>query len=221
MRTLQNLLDMVEKWRNKKLLKQPGEIGNFWRHGGNKLLFEGLPVNTNAFVIDAGAFRGEWTNGMITRYGCKVIMFEPVPSLFTDIDIYYKNNLNINVINAALGSKNMILPISINEDSSSLFKQFDNNNSTNIEVLDIAKFLIENNLNEISCFKLNIEGGEYDVIERLIEANLIQNCKSILVQFHKQPSDYQSRYSNIEISLKKTHNLIWKFSFVWELWVRK
>lgn len=221
MSILQAILNKIDNWRNSKLLRQPGDLGKFWRNGGNNLLFENLPVSTNGIVIDAGAFKGEWTNGIITRYGCKIIMFEPVPSLFFPLHSFYKKNSNVNVINAALGSKNLFLPISINNDSSSLFKKFNDQNTIDIQVLDISKFIFDNNIKELSCLKLNIEGGEYEVLERLIETDLIKICKSILVQFHKQPDDYLSRMIKIEKSLSKTHKLVWKYSFVWELWILK
>jgi hypothetical protein len=66
--------------------------------------------------------------------------------------------------------------------------------------------------------KINIEGAEYCVLESLIDN--IEKIGGILVQFHKIDF-YQQRYDDIAEELSKTHNLKWRFPFVWEYWEQK
>ena len=90
-----------------------------------------------------------------------------------------------------------------------------------VNVLDVSKLFDRLGSKQIACFKLNIEGAEYEVLERIISINKLEKCDSFLIQFHRQPQNYQSRYFKIKEDLEKTHNLIWGHEMVWEKWVRK
>jgi FkbM family methyltransferase len=221
MSILQKIIEKIESRRNKKRLALPGPEGDFWRQGGNEILFNKLPVKTGSVVIDAGAYRGEWSAGMIMRYGCRVIMFEPIPKYSDDLKLFYSKNSNVKVINAALGSKDEITYISSQQDSSSIYKSFKDSQSVKVSVVDVARQFLELQLDDISCLKLNIEGSEYGVLERLMEKGLINPCLSILIQFHRYPSGYEERYKKITENLMITHVLQWKYSYVWELWIKK
>jgi hypothetical protein len=45
----------------------------------------------------------------------------------------------------------------------------------------------------VACLKLEIEGGEYGVLERLLDTGEIVRCRSLLVQFHGQPQEWRER----------------------------
>jgi hypothetical protein len=68
----------------------------------------------------------------------------------------------------------------------------------------------------IDLMKINIEGGEYDLLERLIETNMISRIKNIQVQFHDVAPDSLSRMLAIQTSLLKTHSNIFNYKFVWD-----
>ena len=54
-----------------------------------------------------------------------------------------------------------------------------------VEVIDLISF-IENLNKPIDVLKLDIEGGEYDVLLRLLEKDLHKNIKYILVEIHDE-----------------------------------
>ena len=68
---------------------------------------------------------------------------------------------------------------------------------------------------------MNIEGGEYDLIEHIIQQNLISNIRNLQIQFHRIDSDSPARYKNIVEQLSLTHTQIWNYQFVWESWSLK
>jgi FkbM family methyltransferase len=217
----QKIIDAIENRRDRKRKSQAGSIGDFWRSGGNDLLYSDLPVTTGSLIIDAGAYRGEWSSGMIARYGCQAILFEPVPVFFQQLQAYFKHNSLVKIHNSAVGGK----------DRQSLFSLLDNGTSEygngktvenfSANVLDIDKVFKQNIDNQrVACMKLNIEGGEYEVLERMIEAKLVTSCDSFLIQFHRQPQGYEKRYKFIVSELEKTHVQKWVYDFVWELWIR-
>jgi hypothetical protein len=46
----------------------------------------------------------------------------------------------------------------------------------------------------IGCLKLNIEGGEYEVLEALINRGEIGSFRCLLIQFHRQPVGFLRRH---------------------------
>ena len=66
--------------------------------------------------------------------------------------------------------------------------------------------------------KINIEGGEYELLEHLIEEKLMADIANIQVQFHDFIPGAQARMEAIQQELKKTHSLTYQYLFVWENW---
>jgi len=98
----QKLIEYIHRSRDKKQKKQPGDIGRFWRDGGNRLLYD-VPVKTGDLIIDAGGYKGEWSIGMVSRYGCRCVILEPVPEYFEYCREYFQKNELVHVERFALG----------------------------------------------------------------------------------------------------------------------
>src|SRR5919205_223063 len=56
---------------------------------------------------------------------------------------------------------------------------------------------------ENEMMKINIEGGEYDLLEHLIDSGFVKNIKDIQVQFHDFVPDAEPRMSRIQRELEK------------------
>jgi len=215
----QKIINFIEMKRDKKKKNQPGEVGRFWRDGGYELIYD-LPVTNDGLIVDAGGYKGEWSAGMISRYGCRIQIFEPVPEFFEYCQAYFRSNKLVQVNKSALGGSDRKTRLNLLDNSTSEYKGNDNDQKIDSDVIDVAKVFGENDL-RVACFKLNIEGAEYEVLERMIETNKIILCDSLLIQFHRQPNDYEPRYRNIVSELRKTHTRSWCYEMVWEKWVRK
>jgi FkbM family methyltransferase len=214
------LIDYIEKRRDKKRKALTGAIGQFWRDGGSQLLYD-LPVSTGALIIDAGGYEGEWTAGMIARYGCRSIIYEPVPEFWKRCTLYFKNNSSVKVSKAALGGADREAKFDLSDDGTSECKSMDNALTITADVVDVAKLFDDLGGERVACFKLNIEGGEYEVLERMSETNDLLSCDSLLIQFHRQPQGYEDRYRAIVETLRKSHTQAWCYEMVWEKWVIK
>src|SRR5262249_51252950 len=77
------------------------------------------------------------------------------------------------------------------------------------------------NIGEVSLMKINIEGGEYDLLENLIATGLISRIRDIQVQFHMDIPDAERRMHAIQSRLAGTHRLTFQYPFVWENWQRR
>ena len=69
--------------------------------------------------------------------------------------------------------------------------------------------------------KINIEGGEYNVIQRLIEKNKVKILNICQIQFHILDKKSKIKRDYIRKLLRKTHNCEYCYEFVWENWIRK
>ena len=216
----QKIIEIIEKRRDSRRKSEPGESGRFWRDGGNELLYD-LPVQTGSLVIDAGGYEGEWTAGMVSRYGCKSKIYEPVPLYVEKLKSYFKSNELVEINMAALGGEDRKTIFNLDNNGTSEFIGANAGRNIEADVVDVAR--IFNNLSgtRVACFKSNIEGGEYELLERMLETNNISLCDSLLIQFHRQPVGYEERYRKIFASLQKTHLQSWCYEMVWEKWVIK
>ena len=74
---------------------------------------------------------------------------------------------------------------------------------------------------KIDLMSINIEGGEYELLDRIIEIGMINNIVNIQVQFHQwYPSYKQSDLlrKSLQDRLSITHKLTYCYDFVWEDW---
>jgi len=71
----------------------------------------------------------------------------------------------------------------------------------------------------VSLMKLNIEGGEFDLLETLVrEPRLIRRVHNIQVQFHDFVTGAVERRARLQELLSETHERTYDFPFVWESW---
>lgn len=174
----------------------------------------------NPIIFDIGGFKGDWVEIAIKRYKNPTIyVFEPVTKFYNIIIERWKNNPNIKVFNFGLSDKNRDETISIDEDSSSVYKK--NKNSENIKLRDIREFLFDEGIFHIDLAKINIEGEEYRLMEYLTshpELNIIENY---LIRFHTFINNYDEKRNNIIKTLSKYYNCNFNYEYVFEGWTMK
>lgn len=216
----ERIVDIIEARRDRNRKSAPWPHGDFYRNGGNELLYD-LPVTTGDLVVDAGGYKGEWTAAMISRYGCESEIFEPVPAYIDHCKRLFSKNKMVRVHPAALGGSSRIARFSFSADGTSEFKGEQHANIIEAPVIDVSQIFNQITDKLVACLKLNIEGGEYEVLEKLLDTNQIILCKSLLIQFHPQVDNWELRLKNIEDSLQVTHAREWCYPMVWEKWVRR
>ena len=188
------------------------EFDRYFAEGGDEKFRYNYKLTPADTVIDVGAYHGHWSKKIYDRYKCKIIAFEPV---FHRIAKTTLRGTPVVVNTVGLGDKNEILEISIQADSTSLFKS---GNTVKVPIRDFIEVMNEYQVSRIALLKINIEGGEYGLLEHLINRGFINNVSIIQVQFHDFMPDAVNRRSLIQAGLKKTHHLTYNFEFVWENW---
>jgi hypothetical protein len=84
-----------------------------------------------------------------------------------------------------------------------------------------SDFLAETGLPKVDLLKINIEGGEFPLLEHLIASGLINKVIHLQIQFHDFFPDATARRERIRLLLTRTHVEQWNFPFIWESWKRR
>src|SRR3569832_344276 len=218
MRLGEKIINAITARRHRKFMSARRPHRDFYRNGGNELLYD-LPVTTGELVVDAGGYKGEWTAAMVVRYGCRSEIFEPVPSYADHCKSLFGRNALIRVHAAALGRSSRITQFCFSDNGTSEFKFENGKNVVEAPVIDVSHFFSQFGDESVACLKLNIEGGEYEVLERLLETNQIICCRSLQNQKQRQPKGKKKRRKDIEARLRLTHVREWCYPLVWEKWV--
>jgi FkbM family methyltransferase len=192
---------------------------------GDNTLRVNYNLNKNSLVLDIGGFEGNWSAEIYAKYSCEIIIFEPYPKYFNYIKKRFSNNERIKIIPAGLGGASETVNFFGGGDWSSTFDRIDTkeiaDNITPVEIIDAIEYLSQNKIEHIDLIKINIEGGEYELLERIIDKPIIKSIGNIQVQFHNLGGDYKVRMNNIQKKLAQTHKLTYYFEFLWENWMLK
>lgn len=178
-------------------------------------------LDSGSLVLDLGGYKGEFTEEIVNKYDCNVMVFEPVPKFAENIEERFKDNNKVSVYTYGLEDVDSSEILYLSDNASSAFLK---NHDNGIEILykDVEKFFLEKNITLVNLMKINIEGGEYALLEKMIKANLISRVENIQIQFHDiKELNSKKRMKNIWKELEKTHNITWQYKFVWENWERK
>jgi FkbM family methyltransferase len=179
-------------------------------------------ITEQAFVMDLGGYKGGWASDIYAKYNCTIWIFEPFKDFAAGIKERFLKNSKIRVFDFGLGKSAEKQTLYIDDNSSSLYRQ--NNKSINkaeVVLKDINLFFNDNNIKQVDLMKINIEGGEYDVLDSLIDTGLVKNVKNIQVQFHDFVPDAKKRMRQIQENLNFTHFVTYQYEFVWENWQRR
>jgi FkbM family methyltransferase len=183
----------------------------------HRLLYD---LNPESIVFDVGGYKGEWAASIYCMHSCKIHIFEPHPAFVSGIKEKFGKNPNIKVHQIGLSKENKEVQFTFQEDGTTLFPQKPGE-VLYARVLDVLAFMNDNGFDTIDLMKLNVEGAEYDILERLIDAGAMNRVKNLQVQFHNFIPDAEERRTKIQDSLGKTHYQTYNFDFVWEGWTRK
>ena len=84
------------------------------------------------------------------------------------------------------------------------------------KINDVYEWFKINSIKLIDLIKVNIEGGEYELLDRMIEAGLMSKVDAFQIQFHDFISGAKQRMEKIREILELTHTPIYHYYFVWD-----
>jgi len=173
-------------------------------------------LGPGSVVFDVGGFKGNWAADIHDRYGARIHIFEPHPVFAEEIRSRFHGNDAIVTHEFALGQSEGHLTLSDDGDASSSFRNAENTVTGRIE--HVERFFAKADIPRIDLVKVNIEGGEYELLPALEEAGIMPRIGVLQVQFHLFSADDIPRREAIRTMLAKTHSCDWSYEFVWEQW---
>lgn len=211
------MVDLFKKIYKKFILSKHDKVVKKWySDGGDKKFRYNYDLDENSLVWDLGGYHGHWSSEMFTRYNCNIMIFEPVLEYYEIIKDKFINNKKVKIYNFALGSSNRKETIFLDDTGSSIIKK--SKKTSTIEIKDVKNFLNAQCIKNIDLMKINIEGGEYEFLERLLEISFIPNITDLQIQFHDFESNSVNRMNDISKKLEKTHSKTYSYEFVWDNW---
>lgn len=177
------------------------------------------PLTPESVVFDVGAHEGNFAAILHQRHGCKVEAFEPVPEFYNRCARRFANNPKIRLWPFGLGAFDRSTPFGVKGDMSGAFCTSPNE-VEHVPIRDIDSVLenLMGEFDQVALLKLNCEGGEYEILERLLGLGLEKRFDHIQVQFHTVAPDYAARHEAIRQHLAATHQMTFDSPFIWTGW---
>jgi len=212
-----NLFSKKNNQQRKESKIQKKRCKPWFKINGDKTLRLNYDLSQSSVVFDLGGYKGNFAQEIYKRYLCKIFIFEPVKSFYKIIDNKFKDITKVTAYPYGLADQDKELFISNSEDASSVF--IDSDGSEKIKLKSILNFINDNKITHVDLIKINIEGGEYEVLESLLSSGMIPIFKNLQIQFHDFIIDNANeRMENIQTQLAKTHKITYQYKFVWENW---
>ena len=182
--------------------------------------FHRADLGPDSVVVDVGAFRGLVAQEFVDLYGCTVHAFEPNPQFYEELEERFHDNPKVFTYDVGLGGADAVLAMEQRGLGSTVYGSNDDDSVPTVEVRirDVATVLDELGYDQIDYIKINIEGAEYDLLDRLIETGWIARTRYFLIQFHEWYGHPHRRRWKIRRHLRTSHQEVWNYPWIYELW---
>ena len=178
-------------------------------------------LDREAVVFDVGGYVGDFSAMIRARYDADCYLFEPAEAFLKICKARFEGDAQVRCFPFGLSGEDETVAISADDDGSSTLRETAEIGEEIVELKAVDRFIKDQKLSQIDLMKLNIEGGEYSLLDRLLETGLADRVDTYLIQFHDFLPDSAVRRDAIREGLEKTHDCVWNYEFVWEKWVRK
>ncbi len=209
---------MIDKTHNERA------VSDWLVAKGDTTLRLNYPLTPDSIVLDIGGFKGDFAAAISNKFKCNIHIFEPMKDHAAQIANRSKNNNKVFVHPVGVGGKSEDITIYIPEGKDEATMHPGDSTiagKANIKVVDVVEVFKNIEATHVDLMKLNIEGAEFDLLDRLIAKNLHKKVTDIQIQFHKIDDKSEERRKNIREKLSKTHDCTWNYPFVWENWKLK
>lgn len=181
-----------------------------------------------ATVFDVGGCAGDWSSEIARRHPtANLYIFEPLSDFFTSTKRRFAMRPKARAFHFGLASRDDDLPLAKNGAASSLYQfplsaEFEMCRFRDVAAASMDVLRVQN-VGDIwiDLMAINIEGGEYDLLRRMIAAGMMPQVREIMVQFHMLWPDCYDQWKAIRKEILLTHDVVWDFPFNWELYRRR
>ena len=224
--------------KNKPLPETPDEIEALIRRQKRNLRkawAEGYLTAITAMLkpgdlaVDCGANMGVVTERLATT-GADVVAFEPDPFAFKTLEQKFANLPNVTLINAAVGVGSGTVRLmradnfGDNPEGASVKstildggRRIDAENAVAVPLIDFPSWVADQvkARGEVAFIKMDIEGAELDILEKMDAEQLFQNVRCLVAETHERKfKDLRDRYKALRDKVSESYapgkvNLDW------------
>lgn len=155
-------------------------VVNFRKKDGEKLRYS-YCFESADIVLDVGGFKGEFAEELYAVSPRRIMIFEPVQEHYDFLVEKFSRNSDVEVFHFGLDASTRQIEISLSSNSSSYNRDLSKSNLETIDLKDIVEFLTQESVVEIALMKVNIEGAEYDLLDRLIKSGNLHKFKHLQI----------------------------------------
>ena len=190
------------------------QLSLFRKYKSGVRMYESCNLNSNSNVIILGGYLGNSAQMIFDEYHSNIKIFEPIKDFASACEKVFLNVEQVEVINNAVSDYSGSIEMYIDKDSTGTYST---GKTTTVECISFSEYLTSTNL-VFNLVEMNIEGGEYFVLDDLIKKNAVHFSKNWLIQFHDNHSSRELHRAQIRNALRETHELVFSYAWVWELW---
>ena len=224
--------------KNKPLPETPDEIEALIRRQKRNLRkawAEGYLTAITAMLkpgdlaVDCGANMGVVTERLATT-GADVVAFEPDPFAFKTLEQKFANLPNVTLINAAVGVGSGTVRLmradnfGDNPEGASVKstildggRRIDAENAVEVPLIDFPSWVADQvkARGEVAFIKMDIEGAELDILEKMDAEQLFENVRCLVAETHERKfKDLRDRYKALRDKFSENYapgkvNLDW------------
>lgn len=164
-------------------------------------------LKPDSLVMDVGSYEGNWANILFQKYGCEIHCFEPVTEFYANIAKRFAGHPKIRVHNFGVGGRNRREKWGWKGSMTGVVSP---GQPVEVVIEDVVDVLRADPIfgRDVALMKVNIEGGEYDLLEYLIGRQ--QQTANIQIQWHSVIDNCVARRKAISDALSLTHELTWQ-----------
>jgi FkbM family methyltransferase len=187
--------------------------------GGEALRYR-FNLDRNSLVMDLGGYKGHFVLEILKQHECRMWVFEAMPEYSARLSRRLGRIPGVRIFAYGLAGTDQTALLKVDEDASSVFEA-GGGRTVRIKLKSVLGFLKGARPKQIDLMKVNIEGGEYELLEKLCDSAWMPKLRRLQVQFHPFVPGALGRMKAIHAQLQRTHKLEWGFPMVWESWVLK
>ncbi|WP_375172972.1 FkbM family methyltransferase [Pseudooceanicola sp.] len=179
-------------------------------------------LGPESVVFDLGGYLGDFADDIHRKFGAEVHLFEPSLTFHKACVARFRDVPKVHSHPFGLGAVDRELMLTDDADASSVVEEKSGTKSGEVvQLRRSADVIAELGVTHIDLLKINIEGGEFEVLPHLIETGLIEMIDNLQIQFHDFVENADHQRETIRAALARTHVCTWDYPFVWENWTRK
>ena len=178
-------------------------------------------LSDGAVVFDLGGHLGDWTSVILRSARIdRVYVFEVIPKYVAALHERFKSEKRVTICDFGLGAETRSSRFSVEALASSAFRVNDVSDCVVVEapIKDVVEFMEEYGIERVDLVKINIEGGEYEFLDRLINASMIGRFNNLQIQFHNLGDWAVEARLRIRGKLSETHYLTYDYRWIFENW---